>query len=97
MGTIAAEITVCAIQAYVVRKDLPLREYFKVFWPFIPLGIGMFAVVYHLGVAMGTSLTTLLLQIAVGCIVYAIVCLLYFIWSKNALVLQIINHNKLRR
>lgn len=97
VGTIIAEITVCTIQVCAVRKDLPLRRYFKSFLPFAFFGLGMFALVYQLGIAMGTHLTTLLLQIVVGGIIYVGACLLYFVWNKNVLVLKVIRHNILRK
>lgn len=94
VGTIAAEITVCAIQTYTVRQELPLRDFFKSFMPFIVFGAGMFAGTYALGVIMGVHFTTLVLQVTVGGILYLGVCLLYFVCTKNSVVLRILKREK---
>ena len=94
IGTIVAEVTVCLIQSYVVRNELPLLRYFKSFFTFIVYGALMFIFVYFLGEILGTSIETLLLQIVVGAIVYCALSLIAFIIEKNEIVMEGINRFK---
>ncbi|WP_044918327.1 flippase [Enterocloster clostridioformis] len=94
IGTIVAEVTVCIIQSYVVRNELPLLRYFKSFFTFIVYGALMFIFVYFLGKILGTSIETLLLQIVVGAIVYCALSLITFIIEKNEIVMEGINRFK---
>lgn len=71
IGTIAAEITVCSIQAWYVRRALNLRAYIADCAPFFLLGCLMFMIVYCLG-SIGVSIQTLLMQITVGGILYMV-------------------------
>ena len=86
IGTIAAEILVCLIQSYSVRKNLPLLEYFKSFAVFLASGLLMFGIVYYMGTVLGGGLRTLLFQIATGVAVYAVLSLIYFIKTKDKII-----------
>lgn len=77
VGTIAAEMLVCIVQAISVRGRLPLRIYFKNAIPFLLFGVGMFAIVYSSGAHLGISVKTLIVQLFVGATVYMTASALY--------------------
>lgn len=83
IGTIAAEASVCIIQAFVVRKDLPITKYLKDCLFYFIFGSAMFAVVFMTGKFMGTGITTLLVQIPLGAIMYIVLCALYMKHTNN--------------
>lgn len=90
IGTIVAEISVCLTQAYFVRNELPLLDYVRSFLFFVFLGLAMFGVVYNLGRFMGISVSTLIIQITTGIILYGILSLVYFVYTKNEVVMRIL-------
>lgn len=83
VGTIAAEVMVCMVQTFVVRKELHLVSYFKSFIFFLFDGIIMFAIVYMEGVLLKTSILTLFIQIATGIVIYLTLAVIYFKVTKN--------------
>ncbi|MDE5947151.1 MAG: flippase [Oscillospiraceae bacterium] len=89
IGTIAAEILVCLIQTYSVRKDLPLLNYFKSFAVFIIFGAIIFGVNFCIGKYCTTNIITLIIQILCGVIIYCILSLLFFIYKKDETILKI--------
>lgn len=90
IGTIAAEISVCLIQSYVVRNELPLISYIKSFLYFIALGIIMFVIVYALGIIMHGGIVTLIAQIIVGAVFYGGFSLAYFLYTKNEVIARML-------
>lgn len=95
VGTIAAECVVCIIQSWVVRKELPLKDYIINVIPFFIFGIIMFGVVYKYGALRGVSVVTLLVQIIVGVIVYGILTFVYLYMTKDNILIGMLN--KIRR
>ncbi|MBR4627241.1 MAG: flippase [Ruminococcus sp.] len=91
IGTIAAEVTVCLVQVYAVRKELPMLRYLRSFIVFLPIGAVMFAATYGIGVLLGKSFTTLFIQIFVGGCIYAVFSLIYFVATKNEFFLKTVN------
>lgn len=91
LGTIFAEIVVCSIQSWVVRKRLPLRKYLKSVSMFFAFGVIMFIAVYSMGMFMPKTIVTLLAQIAVGGIIYIALCIAYFVSTKDTLIMNLIN------
>lgn len=94
IGTIAAEVSVCLIQAFAVRKELPLGKYVRSFLVFLPTGAVMWAVVYLLGQHLGRRISTLVVQVAVGVVLYGGVAAFYFIKTKNEVVLDLLKKIK---
>ena len=94
IGTIVAEITVCLIQAFSVRKNLPLNEYIKSFVIFIGFGIIMFGAVYAAGYVCGRHVWTLVVQVAVGMLIYCTGAFVYFSKTKNPEFLRMYNNFK---
>lgn len=91
VGTVFAEITVCIIQAWSVRKALPLGGYFKSFAVFAPIGAVMFAAVFTFGNMMGCKLWVLIAQIAIGVALYCAFAHIYFVKTKNEFYVSTIN------
>lgn len=92
VGTIAAEISVCLLQSFAVRNELPLFSYLKSFIYFVFLGMVMFIVVRFLGNIMGTSLSTLVIQVMAGAVLYGSFSLLYFLHEKNEVIVRMIRY-----
>lgn len=86
IGTIVAEVTVCVIQAYTVRKNLPLLLYIKNVLYFMCNGVAMFLIVYSIGNTFGKSVLTLFVQVVTGIIIYGIGSFIYFYYTKNPLL-----------
>lgn len=90
IGTICAEITVCLIQTFAVRKELSIYEYFKNFKFFIIVGLGMFVIVYYIGDYLELSVLSVLVQVLTGVLVYTGITIIYFIYHKDKIVLNLI-------
>lgn len=91
IGTIIAEVTVCVIQCWSVRKELQLFKLFKQSIPFAFLGVLMFVVVFCMGRSLSCNVITLLLQIAMGGLIYCVVSLVYLYHIKETTFLNIVN------
>lgn len=91
IGTIIAEVTVCVIQCWTVRKELQLFKLFKQSIPFAFLGVLMFVVVFCMGRSLSCNVITLFLQIAMGGFIYCVVSLVYLYHIKETTFLNIVN------
>ena len=89
IGTIGAEISVCSIQTYFVRKTLDISLYIKNSIPFIFVGILMFVITYGIGSVLGVHIYTLIIQIAIGVFVYGVFS--YILFLRRGLLLYIKN------
>lgn len=94
IGTIAAEIVVCIIQAMSVKSELNIYSYIKSFVPFLIFGVFMFLCVYVIGELMEISFITLGIQVIVGITVYIVLCLWYFTITKDDVIMRSINRFK---
>lgn len=72
IGTIAAEFTLMFIQAFSIRKDINIFKVMFRYLSFIILGLTMMLAVQTIGKLMGTSIKTLIVQIASGIVIYSI-------------------------
>lgn len=90
IGTIVAEITVCFIQCYAVRKELQIWKYFKQTLFFLGLGIVMFIVTFKLGDVLVESIGTLLIQICLGGFIYCLGSFLYLYVKKEETFMSMI-------
>ena len=81
IGTIAAEFVVMFYQMYILRKNLPIRNYL---WNLIPFGIKaiiMFIIVYSINfIYINSVFMKIIIQIFVGIIVY---CILNYKYIKS--------------
>ena len=95
IGTLFAEISVCLVQAFVVRKELPVLSYCKEAFIFLITGIVMFFIVWNIGRVMNASVSVLILQVLCGVIVYGITAFIIFYRRKDAMLMNVIQ--KLKR
>lgn len=76
-STVLSEISVTAYQLFVVRKSLDIRKMFAGSWKYLLSGIVMFVPVFWLNTHMKASWLWMLVEVALGVVVYAgMVCLL---------------------
>jgi O-antigen/teichoic acid export membrane protein len=87
IGTLLAEITVCAVQAFAVRKELPVLGYVKNSLFFLLSGAIMYGAVYFVDSRMPMSVGGLLLQIVCGAAVYLTLSFIYMYVTKNEVLL----------
>lgn len=78
VGTICAEVMVCLIQCFAVRKELPLLTYVKNAYICFLYGLVMFIMVFGIGKVLDVKLTTLVIQIMSGAALYGIATVIYF-------------------
>ena len=77
IGTIFAEISVCFIQTYMIRKELEIKEYIKNVYPFIIFGLIMFIVVRSIAIISLQPVILIALQILIGGLIYLSLSTLY--------------------
>ena len=79
IGTLAAEFIVCFMQFFWCRKDINLKQYLINGFSFCGIGAIMFCVIKPLSGFSNNGLITMLVQIAVGGIVYTILGCVFMI------------------
>lgn len=85
IGTIVAEFSVMFIQIMAVRRRMPVWRYIVQYIPVLIIGFVMMITVYQIGNAMGNHITTLLVQVCVGGIIFCSMTLAYFMISRDEL------------
>jgi Membrane protein involved in the export of O-antigen and teichoic acid len=95
IGTLIAEFLVAITQTIFLRKELPIFSYVKSWTPQLIIGFIMCLVVRFIGNIMGESIISLIIQIAVGGIIYIITTVVYLYITKSEL-LSYIKSIKLR-
>ena len=88
IGTILAEIFVCVIQTLSVGKELPVLRYIKRICMFALFGVTMLAGVFYIGNVMENKVSTLFLQIICGMLIYGTLCMIYFVYTKDEMILK---------
>lgn len=96
IGTIAAEVAVCCIQVFEVRRQLPLYSYFKNAVPFAVFGLVMFFAVYLFGQANGATISTLIEQIMIGVAIYGSFCAVYFYITREQIFMEFLKEIRKR-
>lgn len=86
IGTIFAEGLVCIIQCFFIYKKINLKRYLFKSFPFLIFGLVMYFIVIFFNKYMSITIMDLLIEIFIGAVVYFILSLIYFIWTKNELV-----------
>lgn len=88
IATVAAETTILVVQVILVWKELPLLDYVKKAAPFFVIGAMMAAAVRASSVyierSLGISTYGLLIEIAIGALIYAMLSLIYCLLTRNA-------------
>ena len=72
IGTIFAELSVVLYQTFVVRKELPIKEYIENSISFIIKSIVMFIIIVLVGFQIENSLVRLITQVMLGIFIYLI-------------------------
>lgn len=83
LGTTCAEASVCIVQLWSVRSELPLFTWFRDSAPNLFIGMAMFVAVRMAASRMDKTLICLLLQIVIGVLSYALMQLIWLIYTKN--------------
>lgn len=94
IATLAAEISVAFYQIYICRKEIPVANYFIRNWVFIAAGIVMFFPVYYFGKTHPVSVATLIIQIAIGLVIYLIIGGGYLYKCEHELVKKVLKGKK---
>lgn len=77
IGTLAAESVVPIYQGIRLRKELCQRKYLKNVIPFVGIGLLMFVILKFIERQFGSGVTTMLLQICIGAVIYLGLSLIY--------------------
>ena len=96
LATLTAEITVCMIQVIAIRKELKVGKVVKHNLIYLLFALAMGFVVYTLGNIVKTSLSSIVLQIGAGILVFGILAVTYMLLVKDEL-LQELTQKWLRR
>lgn len=91
IGTVFAEISVCLVQAYGCRKELPIGKYIMVSIPYFFIGAIMFALVRGIDFLIEPRFLALTLQICCGALFYSLSCYVYFRKTDNRIALDIVD------
>lgn len=82
------------IQTLSVGKELPVLRYIKSIWMFALFGVTMFAGVFYIGNVMENKVSTLFLQIICGMLIYGTLCMIYFVYTKDEMILKMLRKIK---
>ena len=73
ISTVVSEASVTLYQIYVIRKQISLRILFSDLWKYVMAGMVMFIVVYLLNIHLPFNSLTLIIEVLVGIIIYALI------------------------
>ena len=94
IGTILAEFIVFFVQYIFVKNEIQVFKYIKKNFVYLFFGFIMSLCVYYEGVFLGENITTLLIQIISGGIIYILFVIIYMVVKKDSDLLNIINYLK---
>lgn len=92
IGTVCAEFTLFFVQAFFVRKEFPTVKYVKSALGFVPIGMVMCVTVYTIGASLGVKISTLVLQVFAGVIIYVLLSLIYLWIIKDPFMVNFVKH-----
>jgi len=90
IGTLFSEILTFMISIFVTRAKLDHRKYIKSIIPFLFLGIVMSFIVIKIDCVLSISIISLLLEIAIGFILYTTTAIIYFLIKHDNVFFKII-------
>lgn len=96
IGTVGAQIAEAAYQTVCIRKELPIREYIRSLLPAAGAGILMCAYCRLIGILMGPTIWTLVIQVAGGAILYLILTVFCYDRAGDELVQHFLHKIKER-
>lgn len=91
IGTIVSEILVCVVQMFMVDKSIAYGKYIRSAMIFLIPGFIMFVGVSCVGRVLGASVSSLVIQVGVGVLIYGILVWIYFVVTKDEEYLRIKN------
>lgn len=91
IGTVLAEFFVFFIQAIYVRKEFSVFKYIKKTVIFLIFSICMASIVYVTGIILSNNITTLIIQVFLGILIYLILIMIYLVREKDEIILGILN------
>ncbi|MBN1036871.1 MULTISPECIES: flippase [Clostridium] len=97
IGTIFAEGSVSIYQTIMVRKELEIKKYFMQSIFFLFPGIIICILVKYIGNLLGVNIITGLIQITIGGLIYCIISGIYLYFTKDELIMSIINSALVRK
>ena len=99
IGTICAELTVAILHTFFARKELNIRKMLLSGTFYLIPGIFMMIVVRMIGRWMGNQIITLIIQIAVGAVLFIGISILYMHITHNRLWLIVLSKikNKIKK
>lgn len=83
VGTIAAEVSVCLIQVYSVKKELPIIRFIKEIVPYFVFACVMYVLVDLFSLSHSRTIINLVLQVILGCIIYFLLVVSYLLLNKK--------------
>lgn len=89
IGTICAEVIVCLIQLISVQKDVPIWKYITQSLMFAMFGVIMAGLVVVVGNYVGIGISSLIVQVFLGGVVYCGISLVYMVIRHDELVFMI--------
>lgn len=81
IGTLCAEASVCIVQSYAVRKEVPIKQYVLQSVPFVTSGILMFGMLYNFSLDIDT-VALLAIKVLAGAILYFALLLFFLLLQK---------------
>lgn len=99
IGTICAELTVAILHTFFARKELNIRKMLLSGTFYLIPGIFMMIIVRMIGRWMGNQIITLIIQIAVGAVLFIGISILYMHITHNRLWLIVLSKikNKIKK
>lgn len=97
IGTVCAEASVCVVQVFAVRKQLPVGRYLRRIALFIGMGAVMYFGVKCVQNAVGHSLVSLLMQMLAGVLIYCALTVVYLVATRDELFKSILQKTFKRR
>lgn len=70
IATILSELVLVAVELYIIRKDINVKEVLKLGSNYMLAGLIMLITCMFIGITLGTSTATMVVQIIIGVIVY---------------------------
>jgi O-antigen/teichoic acid export membrane protein len=94
VATVFAEMTVCIVQMFAVRKELPVFRYVKDSLPYLLFGIVMYLSVYGLSDKLDNQVLGICLQVVVGIVVYTIPTVMTLYVKKDETLIKMVEKAK---
>lgn len=91
ISVMVTDFGVFLIQSYVVKNEIDIKFYLKIYLDFILIGSIMWLSVRSVGIYLGENIISLITQIVIGCFVYTILSFYYLKYKHSKVYKSIIN------